>query len=296
MKVTFIFLIKLILLQFSIAGYAEDSIDKILKKLDFTKKIDNQDIVFVPIKNDTKGKGYVWFRNYEYQYTPPPSGENKKKELVINFIPSSTKAEEYNEFVKVNKITPTNKTLAPDSAQLCEASDELNALLKTLSFSSIKTKKASFPALCTLSVKYKASAAQESELLALVTNKQLMHSKFSISLPGTGKEGVYIDVPKIIEELSAQNAITHDETYNEWSGTAAAINYYSAHIKAQLFGFDKKAKPKNSEIFERWKLFMALFATSNANADDLIIQDDMATKELEITPPVPGDLFLEINY
>ncbi|UTM60053.1 hypothetical protein L4174_018505 [Photobacterium sp. CCB-ST2H9] len=285
------------------------SSDYQLSLLDFNSTIDNGDIVFAPFKNTTRGTGYVWFRNYEYDYILPVPGAYRNKTLTVSFVPSSIQSGEFTVFAQENNISPSRKTLVPDDAVLCQPTQALTELLTTFEYSSVSTRPPGYPKLCSLVIRYNTSAEKEAKLFELVDTKQLMHAKFALSDPSSQPApGVYIEVPAIVNQLVDQKVLEQDlplpvdptepgipHVDIGWYGLDQGINFYSSHIDPSLFGFEGEIVDK-SLLFQRWTQFIDLFQTIEGQPAYWVIPEELAAKKIVISEPVPSAPFIEVSY
>lgn len=301
--------------------------DYTLSLLDFNSTIDNGDIVFAPFKNTTRGTGYVWFRDYEYDYRLPVAGEYRTKTITVSFVPRSVQSGEFTTFARENNIRPNRKTIVPDDAILCQPTQALTDLLTTFEYSSVSTRQPGYPKLCSLVIRYNTSSAKEAQLLELIDTKQLMHAKFSLSDPADQPApGVFIEVPSIVNQLVEQKVLEHDlplpteppvqpdppvssePTSGEqgetspphvdigWYGLSQGINFYSSHVDPTLFGFDVGTTIDKSLLFQRWTQFIDLFLVVDEQPGYWVIPEKAASEKIVISEPMPSTPFVEVMY
>ncbi|QUJ68855.1 hypothetical protein KDD30_07165 [Photobacterium sp. GJ3] len=279
-----------------------------LSLLDFNSMIDNGDIIFVPFKKTTRGTGYVWFRDYQYDYLTPAPGEYRTKTLKVNFVPRSIQSGEFDLFVRENNISPNRETIVPEDAVLCEPTQAVTQLLMTFEYASVSTLPPGYPKLCSLVIRYNTSAEKEARLLALVDTKQFMHAKFALYDPNKSAPGVYIEVPTIVSQLVDQKILEQDlplpPTPSElgiphidigWYGLDHGINFYSSHIDPTLYGIDDGGVDKLL-LFQRWIRFIELFQPVLGQPGYWVIPDEHAEKRIVISEPLPSTPFIEVSY
>ncbi|BDU36783.1 hypothetical protein [Vibrio nigripulchritudo] len=284
--------------------------DYTLSLLDFNSTIDNGDIVFAPFKNTTRGTGYVWFRDYDYEYRQPVPGEYRNKTLTVSFTPRSILTGEFTAFAQEHNIRPNRKTIVPDDAVLCQPTQALTDVLSTFEYSSVSTRPPGYPKLCSLVIRYNTSAEKEAKLLELIDTKQLMHAQFSLSDPANQPApGVYIEVPTIVSQLVEQKVLELDlppladpvepsipHVDIGFYGQAQGIIFYSAHADETLFGFEAGLPIEQSQLFQRWTQFIDLFQSVEGQPGYWVIPDALATTPIVISEPIPSTPFIEVMY
>lgn len=270
------------------------------KDLDFDKAIDNGDIFFAPFKEDTRGRGYVWFRNYFYKWSPSLS-TSPIKTITVSFYPLSYENGDFTSFATKHSLKPRGGYLLPEDAVLCNETPALKKLLEDFPYKETTKLGVAFPQLCGLRIKYSATdKQQEQALLDLITSEELMGVKVKLFSPSPSRS-IVVDVPTIMNNLDAAGILSPYYDADNPSillgeqVDTQALGFFSSRQHNTLYGLTDT--DGDDVVYEIWKRYLSLFNPVPDTGCHLFIEQEDAERFLETTlSDTPGDPVLVIDH
>tara|TARA_B100001094_G_C18172656_1_gene796044 strand:+ start:306 stop:1265 length:960 start_codon:yes stop_codon:yes gene_type:complete len=188
--------------------------------LDYSRVIDDGDIVFVPTKY--LQMGHFFFRSYMFQSTPiEASTKPQRKRVVIEMLPEAyadneQKMRAFKEHYQVKRTDALGYPFPADT-QYCQVSETLREVLETMENYWISVNPYDFPYSCKMKVEYLSTdIATQQKLIDVIKHGKPMQAHYTIDIKAKPQEqevssttsNIPKDVQDEIQRLKDEKALT----------------------------------------------------------------------------------------
>lgn len=234
-----------------------------LADLDWNRLIEQDNIVFVPIKDIQRGP--IWYTKYNKVVSKPTSVFSFKK-VVVSLYPKAHDENKYYSFIEQHDIRDAKVNLTPPGQQGCQLDPELVEFFSNLPENyQPKLLPGNYPYLCEAMIFYLPE--DQSSVFRFLASHAVL--KVDMNLAITLKSLPPLSTQDIIEQLALQSVLA----YSRPSRGFCTEDQYQLLYQSAKLAQTHSSLFVSEEPYLGWKTFIDLF--DNENIKMCIDQDTM---------------------